>query len=301
MSRTGPRPTLLVVCPAAQRTVLRDGLTQAGWRVHCVTRPRARGGADRHGLAPLAARWRGRCEGILLVAPRQVPAASACPAAVLAGLPVASVHADHPAQLSRWLAALPRAGSGGTWAVLAPGQHHYLNLARGLRRRLVRSGRSVASWCADRLSREALRQRLAERPALVAYTGHGTPEGLPAFGGLSLTDWGAKDVASGAVALFSCQTLAWRGGRPGFAWRLAAEGRAASVLAAVDDVERTPHTAFVRRCVEHLAAGTGSLGEALVELDRELPARSPLRAILGTYRLVGLPVLRVHRPSPSGG
>lgn len=287
-----------MVSPVAQRAALRDGLLAAGFSMRWTRRPRRRRGDDPYGLAMLAARWRGRVDGILLVAPRHLPPARACPAAVIGGVAVASVHADRSAQLVPWLAALPTAGDGGGWAVLAAGQHHYLRLSCALAARLrrpsgaaaVASGRrrAVARWSGDRVARATLRDRLVTRPALVLYTGHGLPAGLPAFGGVTATDWGAAGRASGNVALFACRTLAWIGSRPGFAWRLVASGRAAGVLAAVVDVDRRLNSAFARRCADHLAAYGGDLAAALVALDRELTAQSPLRAVLMAYRLVGL-------------
>lgn len=304
---------LLLVAPSAQRQALVTGLRAAGVDVHWHRRPRARPGTDPYRLTALARRWHGRVDAILLITPTTISPTHACPGLVVAGLTVASLPADRIACLRPWLQALPMAGRGGGWAVLAAGQHHYLGLSSDLARRLRASRRAVSRWSGDRIARSVLSGRLAQQPALALYTGHGLPEGLPAFGGLEVADWSEPNRATGTVALFSCRTFSTststntstsRSTRrtagskcrttgptnnPGFALRLALEGRTAGVLAASTEVDRRLNTAFARRLTDQLAHADGDLAAALVALHCSQAEVTRLRPVLDAYRVIGLP------------
>lgn len=263
-------------------------------------RPPAGGGADPYGLEAVVRCWGGRCQGLLLVAPRCRPPRRCSPGPVVGGLPVGLVFGDRPAELRPWLDALVqdsrRPADGVIWAVLSPWNGHHLPVARQLRRGLRNARFGVEGWFADCLTRAGLLAHLARGPDLAFYLGHGSPWGLDAFGGVDLASIGEGGPwrSCGSLALLACRTAAPRGSAPGFATVLLAEGRVLSCLAAVADVEQGTNAALARRLVRAFADGARSLGACVAILDRELGSSDPRRRTLRAYRLLGLPLQPVR-------
>jgi hypothetical protein len=122
---------------------------------------------------------------------------------------------------------------------------------------------STVNWSAARIRKPPLMRALRAGLAATLFTGHGTPQGWLAYGGISCpallngTPWTA-DETIGLLFSLSCKT-----GQDSFARELVTNSIAGAVLAPTSDVLHDSSRHLAHAIVKALAAGAGTLADVL--------------------------------------
>lgn len=153
-------------------------------------------------------------------------------------------------------------------------------------------------WSAERIRREPLVRALGMGAAVLMYTGHGSPHGWLAYGGLNaeaLADGfdGFADQASALLFSLSCRTGrpsaamsdACQNRRPSFADKAIARGVAGAVLAPFDDTLHADNRVLANQLLR-------AMGNERTSLFDILGAARSDGANLAGYTVVGDPALR---------
>ena len=143
---------------------------------------------------------------------------------------------------------------------------------------------STFNWSAERIRRPPLMHALRGGLAAALFTGHGTPQGWLAYGGINIptllqgTPW-STDETMGLLFSLSCKT-----GQDGFALELVTNGVAGAVLAPTSDVLHESSRYLAHTIVRSLAAGNKALADVL-------RIASQTGSDLGGYSIFGDPAL----------
>jgi hypothetical protein len=122
---------------------------------------------------------------------------------------------------------------------------------------------SIFNWSAARIRKPPLMRALRAGLAATLFTGHGTPQGWLAYGGincpalLNATPWTTNETM-GLLFSLSCKT-----GQDSFARELVTNGIAGAVLAPTSDVLHHSSRHLAHAIVKALAAGAGTLADVL--------------------------------------
>jgi Peptidase family C25 len=122
---------------------------------------------------------------------------------------------------------------------------------------------STFNWSAARIRKPPLMRSLRAGLAATLFTGHGTPQGWLAYGGISCpallngTPW-TTDETIGLLFSLSCKT-----GQDSFALELVTNGIAGAVLAPTSDVLHESSRHLAHAIMKSLAAGAGTLADIL--------------------------------------